>query len=352
MHLLFALSIVTAALGTVPNGEPAHQPQLAVNGATVALTYGAGHAIYFSRSVDGGKSFAPAVQVAESPVLLLTRHRGPRVAFAGDAIVITAVTGKGGTTAGGAPSYAADLMAWRSSDGGKTWSQAVTINDAPGSSPEALHGLASDPKGRLFSVWLDNRAGKQRLYGALSTDAGRTWSKNTLVYASPDGTICECCHPSAAFDSAGNITVMFRNWLGGSRDLYLAQSKDGANFSRPRKLGEGTWKLNGCPMDGGGLAAGAGGIVTAWRREHSIFLDRPGEPEREIGAGTDVAIAAGAGGVYAIWSTPESIEMMAPGETKGRAIGAKGTFPAVAALAGGAVAAWENAGKIVVGRVR
>lgn len=88
-----------------------------------------------------------------------------------------------------------------------------------------------------------------------------------------------------AFDSGGTILVMWRNSLGGSRDMYLARSKDGIRFSAPQKLGESTWKLNACPMDGGGLAVSGSSIFTAWRREHSLFLDQPGEPEIPLGKG-------------------------------------------------------------------
>ena len=63
-----------------------------------------------------------------------------------------------------------------------------------------------------------------KLYGARSRDGGVTWSKNVLIYESPDGTICQCCHPSAAFDPGGQVLVMWRNCLGGARDMYLKSS--------------------------------------------------------------------------------------------------------------------------------
>jgi hypothetical protein len=351
MQLLLAVSMIAASLGPSSSGEPAREPQLAARNSTVALAYGSGHSIYFRRSDDAGKTFGAPVRVGEGVVVPLTRHRGPRIAFAGSAIVITAVTGKtaaAGPHAHGLPSDG-DLLAWRSSDGGKTWSRGTVVNDVPGAPTEGLHSLAGDASGRVFAVWLDKRTGKTQLYGALSRDAGRTWSKNTLIYASADGTICECCHPSVAFDVKGGVAVMFRNWLGGSRDMYLARSGDGMRFGAARKLGMGTWKLNACPMDGGGVAVSPAGVVTAWRREHSVFLDRPGEREKEIGEGTDVAISANARGPYVIWTARGSIEALTPGASQPRVMGAKGAFPAIAALAGGgAVAAWESDGKIAV----
>ena len=94
-----------------------------------------------------------------------------------------------------------------------------------------------------------------RVYGASSEDGGGTWSASRLVYASPSGAVCTCCHPSVAVDDDGGVSVMFRNALGGSRDMYVARSTDGGRtFPPAAKVGAGTWKLEACPMDGGALA--------------------------------------------------------------------------------------------------
>jgi hypothetical protein len=237
--LLFG--IVLAVNVTPINPEaPAREPQMAADGSTVALTFGAGKGIYFIASADSGKSFSAPVKVAEAEIVPLTRHRGPRIAMFGRAVVITAVMGRTpaeGQHAHGLPADG-DLIAWRSENGGKSWSKGVAVNDFSGAPTEGLHALAADAKGNFFAAWLDKRGGHgTKLYGARSTDGGLTWSKNVLIYESPDGTICECCHPSIAFDSGGQILVMFRNWLRGSRDMYLARSDDGATFSKPEKLG-------------------------------------------------------------------------------------------------------------------
>lgn len=342
-------ALMAVHITPVAPDAPAREPQMAVNGSQVALAFGARNAIYFSISRDSGRTFSEPVRVAEAGVIPLTRHRGPRIVFAGDSIVITAVAGKtlaGGPHAHGLPSDG-DLMAWRSTDGGKKWSKGVSVNDAPGAPTEGLHALASDGASYLFAAWLDHRGGKgTRLYGAQSRDGGVTWSKNVLVYESPEGTICECCHPSLAIDAQGEILVMWRNWMAGSRDMYLLRSRDGVNFSSPERLGTGTWQLNACPMDGGGIAIADGRVVTVWRREHDIFLYSPGAPEKRIGTGVDVALTAGKNGVYAIWSTPAGIQAVIPGSAEPISVAPKGSFPSIVALADGALAAWEDEGQL------
>jgi len=354
MLSVFLGTILAVNFGPV-GADPARAPQLAARGPLVVMAFGAGGAIYFSASHDAGKTFSPAVKVSEAAIVPLNRHRGPRIAISRNTIVISAVMGQTLSReqhAHGLPSDG-DLVAWRSRDEGRTWSKGAIINDVPGAPTEGLHSLASAENGNLFAAWLDKRSGKgTKLYGARSTDSGLTWSKNVLIYDSPEGTICECCHPSVAMDSTGQIVVMWRNWLDGSRDMYLARSSDGRVFSKPEKLGTGTWKLNACPMDGGGMAMQHGRVVTAWRRDHEIFLASPGAAEQAIGEGVDVAISSGTKGLYAVWTTPAGIRAVSPGHSSSTLISPTGSFPSVIALpSGSAVAAWEDDGKISVATV-
>lgn len=346
--LLFLLAV---QLGPMAPDAPARQAQMAARGSSIAVAFGAGNAVYSSVSPDAGKTFSQPVKVAEAANMLLGSHRGPRIAYARNTIVITTVMGKpfGAGLHGHGLWSAGDLLAWRSADGGKNWSAGAVINDAPGSAGEGLHTLASDGNTRLFAAWLDTRGGHgTKLYGAISNNSGATWSKNVLIYESPDATVCECCHPSVAIDSGGQILVMWRNWLAGSRDMYLARSPDGVSFSRAEKLGTGTWKLDACPMDGGGLAVSQDHIVTAWRREHEIFFASAGQAEARVGAGTDVAITGSKEGVYAIWSTPAGIQALMPGKPP-VTIASRGAFPSILALLSGRVlAAWEDSGKIII----
>lgn len=340
-------------VGPVSTGVPNRQPQLASGYGLVGLTFAAGQSIYFAVSTDNGRVFSPPAKVAEVSVLAAGRHRGPRVTILKNAIVITAVAGE---TSGGAHAHGlssdGDLVTWRSTDRGNTWTRTATVNDEPGAAREGLHAMAADSQGNLFAAWLDLRSKGTKLYGARSTDGGITWSKNVLIYASPGGTICECCDPSLAFDDSGHISVMWRNALAGSRDLYVASSPDGAQFSSPQKVGKGTWKLNACPMDGGGLAFDHGQLISAWRREGDVFLAPPGKPESKIGSGKDVAIAAGHKGVYVAWSEGTGLAILRPGAANPVPLTSDGSFMNLTALPDGAVlAAWEVKGSIETRRI-
>lgn len=308
------------------------------------MVFGSGDTIWLARSADQGRSFAAPSKVVALPKILLGRHRGPRVAIVGKTIVVSAIASEPG-----------DLMVWRSVDGGRSWSRPVAINDTPKAAREGLHAMVGDAEGHMAAAWLDDRGGTgKRLYGAFSDDAGLSWSRNVLLYESPDGTICQCCDPSLAVVEHvmghGEFTVMWRNALGGSRDLYTLRLRGGRAVGPAVKQGEGTWKLDACPMDGGGLAVRHGQVASAWRREHDIYLALPGKPEVKIGSGQDVALAAGSQGFYAAWSTASGIELFGP-DGKTSRVSSGGAFPVLVSLPdGGALLAWEEGDAIVTVR--
>ncbi len=331
----------------LPNAQY-KQPQVAVTRDLVALTFGSGNTVYFSGSSDQGKNFSRPVKVAENTKLALGMHRGPRIAIAPAAIVISAVV----HNANGADG---DLVAWTSRDGGKSWSPGVIVNDVSTSAREGLHGMAAAPDGTLFAAWLDDRSidgapRRKQLFGAASRDGGATWSKNVMIYHSPEEKICECCHPSVAFDSKGRLEVMWRNNLKGMRDMYLVQSTDGGRtFSQAEKLGEGSWLLNACPMDGGGVAVdGKGSVATVWRRQDTVYLDSPGKPESVLGKGKNAALATNDDGVYAAWSGPQGLVAKIPGRQEPILLAEDGTYVSVGASGSLAIAAWESKGGVGV----
>ena len=334
---------------------PYRQPQLAAGHGLVVLTFADDHSIYFASSRDQGRTFSQPSKVADVAALAAGRHRGPRAVILKDAILISAVVGETVSTGPHAHGLPADgnLTVWRSVNQGKTWSKSGAINDAAGATREGLHAITSDRNGNVLAAWLDKRAEGTQIYGSKSTDGGRTWSKNVSIYESPEGTVCECCGPSIAADDSGQVWVMWRNVLQGARDLYITSSRDGARFEPARKIGVGTWSLNACPMDGGGVAVEGDHVVTAWRRDGSIFLAEPGKAETKVGSGKDVAIARGKKGVYSAWSKGPGLEILTPGASAPVPLASEGAYVSLVGLPDGAVlAAWETGNSIDTKRVQ
>jgi hypothetical protein len=339
--------LLAFAASPVPRAEFAGvQPQLAAVGQRAALVFGEGQTIYFAGSKDGGRRFSSAVVVPSQGSLALGRHRGPRIAIAGETLIVTAIVA--------AEPGAGDLFAWRSTDDGHTWSAPVRLNRVAASAREGLHGMGAAGK-VVTSAWLDLRASGTHLWAAVSNDAGATWSEDRLVYESPSGTICQCCHPSVAVSPKGDISVMFRNAVEGARDLYLTSSHDGGQtFEPPSKLGNGTWKLDGCPMDGGGLALDArGAIATVWRRDKEVFFARPGQTEQRIGTGRDPALAVGRNDAWSVvFRDDDGVSVLDGKSLEKGSLAMEAQAPVLVALDDGSwLAAWELAGRVFVSPV-
>ncbi len=333
---------VVIASGGPPN-QP-KQPQLVVDDhGIIHATFGVNHAAMYCRSDNGGKSFGKPIQLPGTYVMALGMRRGPRIAATGNSVCVSFVGGKEGKGRDG------DVLATFSEDGGKTWQQPAPINDVPNAGREGLHAMAGGPKGQVCCVWLDLREKGTKIYAAVSTDAGKTWGQNVRVYQSPDGSVCECCHPSVAYDPSGNLCVMWRNSLAGARDMYLTSSSDGGKtFDNAIKLGAGTWPLKACPMDGGNVAVSPrGDIFTAWKREKAIFLTSANSAEeRQIGTGRQPWIAE-AHGPHVLWVQDRTSHLMylAPGAEEPRELSSTSNDPVIVAGSGGSgaiVAAWEE----------
>ena len=295
----------------------------------VYIVYGKGDSILYVTSADSGVPFSSPSLIAVLPGLFASAMRGPQIAATDNGLVVTACTNKG------------NIYAFKQ-DASGSWTKTKQLNEVDETAKEALMGLSADGL-HVFAVWLGVKSPRgQNVYGINSIDGGKTWSKNILVYASPDSTVCECCKPSVVV-KGNNVFVMFRNWLKGNRDLYLTQSDNGrTSFKKAQKLGAGSWKLNGCPMDGGGLAVNAGGEPqTVWRREKKIYSAIVGMPEKEIGEGNGCTLETINNKNIYTWTENGNVVLVSStGEKK---VLGKGTGPIVKALNNQQVlCVWEN----------
>ncbi len=291
-------------------------PNLVIDNKNIVhLTYGKGDSILYCYSSNKGKSFSTSVLVDTMSGLFSFAMRGPQIAVANNTVVIIAADQKG------------NIFSWQKDASGK-WLKGARVNDIDTIAKEGLTALGSDANKNLVAVWLDLRNGnKNNLYGSTSSNNGKTWTKNFMIYTSPDGHICECCKPSIAING-NNVFVMFRNWVKGNRDLYLIKSSDGGEtFTAAEKLGTDNWQLNGCPMDGGGLAIADNIVQTVWRRKNKIYACEIGKEEKEIAEGKSCTIAsAGNKSAYA-WVQKGEIICLLPDGKKAEV--GSGSLPAL-----------------------
>jgi hypothetical protein len=321
------------------------QPQIVAFDRQVAVTFGRGDRVYVATSRDGGMTFGkpvvlPVLEGSGHGRLALGRRRGPRIAMTPRAIVVSMVMGeKGGGTDG-------DVVVTRSIDGGAHWSAIEVVNDVPGAAREGMHALAASGGGLVVATWLDLRQRGTRIYAAVSRGNGRGWYPDVLVYESPSGSVCECCHPSVSMTYDGTMAIMFRNRIEGQgggfvRDMYVAVSRDGGHrFATPRKQGQGTWALDACPMDGGDVEWTDGRTTSVWRRDGEIFTVSGEEAERRLGQGADPTMGVFQRDVDVAWNTPEGI--MLRRNDRDPVIVDTGRFPVLATLHDRTIVAYEH----------
>lgn len=283
MKSLFPLACFVIALLTIswtPADIPAlsvgQQPQISAdNKGIVRLVFGRNDSIFCATSDNQGISFRSPALVGYVKGMHLGMARGPQMASSVRFTMITAIDKAG------------DIYFFQLTNKTNKWIGRGMVNDLRSSAPEGLMSIAADDKDHFYAVWLDTRIGKRNnIYFSSFDAATNKWSGNKLVYQSPDSHVCECCKPNIAVQN-GSVAIMFRNWLQGSRDLYLIRSEDRGNtFGMAQKLGTGTWKLNGCPMDGGGLVFDKKGTIhTTWQRQGNIYICQPGQNETILASG-------------------------------------------------------------------
>ena len=240
----------------------------------------------FSRSLDGGRTFAP-VQFAEGSAPFCT-NAVPGHATGDtrcDAVLgATPAVEPDGTlaiayayfdlTSGiqGHPLIATRLVVVTSRDGGQTWTapvRAVTIHDTPPVVPPdnyrafPLPAFAADPShsGRLYLAWMDQQQGQSNILVATSSDNGQTWSAPLRVNDGPSGSGANAdnaSQPALAVAPDGVVSVTFFDARNDPTryllDVYLTQSRDhGASFTpNVRVTTASSDPRTGTPRDEGG----------------------------------------------------------------------------------------------------
>ncbi len=300
----------------------------------IHIVYGSGDSILYAYSTNNAKAFSKPALVAVLPKVYTFATRGPQIASTKNGLVITAATSAG------------NIHSFYKINSSSRWLQGKKVNDVNDIAKEGLTALSADGN-NVVAVWLDLRTtNRNKIYSSRSSDGGKNWSRNTLVYASPDSTVCECCKPSVTM-KGNNVYVMFRNWLNGNRDLYLIKSSDaGKSFGQAQKLGNESWKLNGCPMDGGGVVINKkGNAETVWRREGKIYSSTPGLPEKEIGEGRNCSIETVNNKTIYAWTEKGNVIVMKSGGKK--VMLGKGSLPLLKELNNEQlICIWENENQI------
>lgn len=211
--IIFMVISISSALPSENSIAKGEQPQAAIDTKSIVrIVFGLHDKILCVSSTDHGMTFSQPVTVGQVKDMHLVMSRGPQIASSANFSIITAMDTKG------------NIHAFRLHHASNQWTKTGVVNDIPLSAPEGLMSIAADDQDNFYAVWLDNRLdSKNKIYVASTLGGAAQWSGNVMAYQSPDGTVCECCRPNIAVKDS-QIYVMFRNWLNGSRDMYVMRS--------------------------------------------------------------------------------------------------------------------------------
>jgi hypothetical protein len=180
----------------------------------------------------------------------------------------------------------------RSVNGGKTFEPAIDLNSDATQAPvsRAFESIAVDSRGRILVAWIDerNKTANDRgaeIWMAISEDHGRTFTHDRRIASG----VCECCRTTLAIDSAGRIYLSYRYVPPTGpmyRDIAIARSDDGGKIFKPAIVSHDGWELNACPIDGATMTIDpADRIHVVW------FTESRGLPRLFTASSTDHGIS-------------------------------------------------------------
>lgn len=215
-----------------------------------------GQQIFVSHSTEGSKAFSEPLAVNREPELITADGESrPQIAVVGQRVYVA------WTQVLPQQPYAGHVRFAFSEDGGRSFGEAVTINDDAQPVSHRFHALFANAR-EVVLAWVDerNRDPGYRgaaIYTARSTDGGRSFAANQKL---ADHS-CECCRLGMAADSDGSPVVFWRHIFDKkARDFALAR------LGEPlRRASEDGWEIDACPHHGGALAIdGEGRRHLAW----------------------------------------------------------------------------------------
>lgn len=225
-------------------------PDVAVDRAGVVhMVYGWGTDAYYNQSKDNGQTFTAPIKLnGPEGVTTTMGERGPKIALGKDDSIHVVWADRwypGGR--GFCRRYT------RSLDGGKTFAPPVVISNEQGDGLTvaaddkgnvlAFWHVVDDRKPTVKqATWL---------YMVRSTDNGATFGqKERLQIAGHDGLACSMCSMRAHATADGQVCLIFRSATDNVRDFYVLTSKATENNFTARRVNEDNWTIDYCPMVG------------------------------------------------------------------------------------------------------
>ena len=222
------------------------------------------NSIYIASSTDGGKTFSDKVRVNGDADMPSGINHAPTMALGikGELYIAWTISRIDGE-------FSSDIKFSRSLNKGKSFEPAIIVNDDNLSVSHGFESMAVADDSSIYIAWLDGREKKEGVsstYIAKSTDNGKTFEKNVRVDG--NSCPCCRTAVTVAHDGTVYVSWR-KVFKGDIREIVMAKSTDrGKSFSESVVVGNDKWVITGCPHRGPSMSSDKDGILyVVWYTE-------------------------------------------------------------------------------------
>jgi len=244
-------SPVTVAGGSAYGSQ---RPRIALVQDSIPLvSWGKNNAQLFASRWNGSAFTAPATLTPAGVNCYVSTAEGPELAAKGDTAYAVMFTTDD------------RLYAFRSSDGGLSWSDTLRIDQQDSLLPYTPV-VAVGPGGNPYIAYeaSDANFNFPKHYFIRSTDGGNTFLPEVIASDASVGQPCECCPPAIALRDT-NVFIAYRNNLNNLRECYVSSSaNNGASFFPAAQFDFSAWNITACPTSGPDLHLNGDSLTAVW----------------------------------------------------------------------------------------
>ncbi len=216
--------------------------------------------VYVSRSDDEGATYSTPVRVnAEPEDAEFNGENRPKIVVGADGTIMLSWTTKTSNQ------FTGEIRFSRSVDGGRSFATPRTINDDGLRTGHRFDSLFLTPSGKLYLTCIDKRDMEATLarneaypgaaiYYTVSTDMGATFMPNVRV----SHNSCECCRIAMAAHGEDSVAILWRQIFDDHiRDHAIAVLGPQGDVSELSRATVDDWYIDACPHHGPTMVPGA-----------------------------------------------------------------------------------------------
>lgn len=225
--------------------------------------------LYVQFSADKGQTFRPAVKVNPLPEAIIAHDENrPKIKLDQQGTLYLTWSSQ---VHNPQERHSGNIRFSRSTDGGKTFAEPTTVNDDNQAIGHGFDNLAIGKNGEVFISWLDARdtvAAKQSgqefigssVYYTGSEDGGKHFYPNKAAAAHA----CQCCRLQTEIDTDNTPVIIWRHiFEGGIRDHALLKFNDWQTPGEITRFSYENWQIDACPHHGTGFSIADDGTYHA-----------------------------------------------------------------------------------------